>query len=64
MNNCEFKVGDLVRYKKSIGKGFPGTAFLGIVTELRSTGCLVFNPEVQKNQFRWFHLLEPINEQE
>ena len=64
MKNYEFKVGDLVRYKESIGKGFPGTTFLGIITELRTYGCFVFNPEKQKNQFRWFHLLEIVDEQE
>ena len=61
MNDCQFKVGDLVRYKTRVDKGLPSTAFLGIVTELRSTGCLVFNPEKQKNEFRWFHLLELVN---
>ena len=61
MNDCQFKVGDLVRYKKRV-HDLQGAAFLGIVTELRSTGCLVFNPERQKNQFVWFQLLEIINE--
>ena len=61
MNKNELKIGDLVRYKKRVDKGLQGSAFLGVVVELRSTGCTIFNPGNQTNKFVWFHLLELVN---